>query len=97
MLAEKVFLYSLTVIEKRVPGTISDPGEVKYYKDLYRKTKNNFAEGLVSVIKNVDFRKTIRNKSGSYYTSIERMMNTGQFRKNWDSLYSDKDIMNYWN
>ncbi len=93
LLAEKVFLYSLTVIEKREPGTISDPAEIEYYKDLYHKTKNNFAEGLVSVIKNIDFRKTIRNKSGSYYTSIEKMMNTGQFRKNWDSLYSDKDII----
>lgn len=93
LLAEKVFLYSLTVIEKRAPGAISDPVEVEYYKDLYHKTKNNFAEGLVSVIKSVDFRKAIRNKSGSYYTSIEKMMNTGQFRKNWDSLYRDKDIV----
>lgn len=93
LLAEKVFLYSLTVIEKRGPGFILDSDEAEYYKALYRKTKNNFAEGLVSVIKNTEFRKAIRNKSGSYYTSIERMMNTGQFRKSWDSLYRDKDII----
>lgn len=93
LLAEKVFLYSLTVIEKRGPGFILDPDEAEYYKELYYKTKNNFAEGLVSVIKNTEFRKAIRNKSGSYYTSIERMMNTGQFRKSWDSLYRDKDII----
>lgn len=93
LLAEKVFLYSLTVIEKRGPGFILDSDEAEYYKALYRKTKNNFAEGLVSVIKNTEFRKVIRNRSGSYYTSIERMMNTGQFRKSWDSLYRDKDII----
>ena len=93
LLAEKVFLYSLTVIEKRGPGFILDSDEAEYYKTLYRKTKNNFAEGLVSVIKNSEFRKAIKNNSGSYYTSIEKMMNTGQFRKNWDSLYRDRDII----
>lgn len=93
LLAEKVFLYSLSVIEKRGPGFTLDPDEAWYYKELYHKTKNNFAEGLVSVIKNTEFRKAIRNKSGSYYASIERMMNTGKFRKSWDSLYHDKDII----
>ena len=44
LLAEKVFLYSLTVIEKRGPGFILDSDEAEYYKTLYRKTKKNFAE-----------------------------------------------------
>lgn len=93
LLSEKVFLYALKVVQKKegqMEGRMPiDP----YFSDIYQKTNTNFADGLISEIPNTDLRAALGNKNGSYYDTIDKLMNEGEFRSNWNILYKDRDII----
>jgi len=89
LLSNKVFLAALLKAEKRENTTkpVAD-----YYLDLQRKTKADYAHGLVAEISNGELRAMMQTKSGSYYNEIDALLNGDKFLDNWKIIYKDKDI-----
>ena len=93
LLSEKVFLYALKCVQKKEGQMENGIPIDAYFADIYIKTNTNFADGLVSEITNTELRTALGNKNGSYYNFIDKLMNDGEFRSNWNILYRDKDFI----
>lgn len=93
LLSEKVFLYALKCVQKKEGQMANGKPIDAYFADIYKKTNTNFADGLVSEITNSELRAALENKNGSYYNFIDKLMNDGEFRSNWNILYKDKDFI----
>lgn len=93
LLSEKVFLYALKCVQKKEGQMENGIPIDSYFADIYNKTNTNFADGLVSEISNTELRTALGNKNGSYYNFIDKLMNDGEFRSNWNILYKDKDFI----
>lgn len=93
LLSEKVFLYALKSVKKKEGQMENGKPIDAYYADVYKKTNTNFADGLISEITNAELRAALGNKNGSYYNFIDKLMNDGEFRSNWNILYKDKDFI----
>lgn len=93
LLSEKVFLYALKSVQKKEGQMANGKPIDSYYANVYKKTNTNFADGLISEITNTELRTALGNKNGSYYNFIDKLMNDGEFRSNWNIIYKDKDFI----
>lgn len=84
LLSHKVFITSLLKIENRT-GVI-EKEKKEYYKRLQQISGTDFSQGLVAEISNVELRKSMGTKSGSYYSSIRELMDPR----------SEKSLRNQW-
>lgn len=94
-LGEQFLLHGLNNLKKRKQEDYEGTSLGLYYKHIFETTHTNFADGMVSVIKNAEIRKALNINSGSYYNTVDEMMNTFRFTNSWNIIYRDtrKGIM----
>ncbi len=94
-LGEQFLLHGLNNLKKRKQEDYEGSSLGLYYKHIFETTHTNFADGMVSVITNAEIRKALNISSGSYYNTVNEMMNTLRFVNSWNIIYRDirKGIM----
>lgn len=86
LMSEKVMLAALLNVQERNGAPES---EAKYYQTLLNDTGVDYSIGLVAELTNSELRRMMDSKSGSYYTTIKKLMDP----KHPDSLKQQWGIM----
>ena len=92
LFSEKLMLAAIATAKKRTKADIIGSEELQYYEDLYRRTKTDFSEGLISEFYNKDIKELFNMKSSSFYNDLNDLMNHEKFMSNWTIMTKDDDI-----
>ena len=85
LLGSKVLLAAIVKVQDR-DGHVISKKETEYYSALKSRTKVDYTKGLVAEFTDSQLRKILKTKSGSYYDTIEKLLNStdiDSFRYQW--------------
>lgn len=92
LFSEKLMLAAIATAKKRTKADIVSSEDLQYYEELYRRTKTDFSEGLISEFYNKDIKELFNMKSSSFYNDLNDLMNHEKFMSNWTIMTKDDDI-----
>jgi len=85
LLGNKVLLAALMEVKEK-DGHLVTQREKEYYSNLKSRTRVDYSKGLVAEFSDAQMRKILKTKSGSYYKTIDDLLNStsaNSFRYQW--------------
>ena len=92
LFSEKLMLAAIATAKRRTKGEIATAEELQYYEDIYRRTKTDFSEGLISEFSNKDIKKLFNMKTSTFYSDLNELMNHERFMSNWTIMTKDENL-----